>query len=345
MIKISVVVPVFNSAKYLEKCIESLLIQTLSSMEFIFINDGSTDESLSILEKYALNNPKIKIINQVNQGVSAARNTGLAIANGDYIGFVDADDFVDSNYFSQLFEIAVQTNSQIVISGFNKVIDEKIVYNQPVFEIGKQFQLTEIKQYILPFFIEQDLMNTVWNKLYESKLIRINNVRFPLGFTNGEDGLFNIQAFSKSQSAYFIDCGGYYYRDVYDSATKNIKKYDYFNIALDIFNLDYEEQFGIVFQDIDLDKLKSKRFINSIISLIHIYLNPKNGFSFSMRYHYVKRIVSHPEVEKIINVYWDVFYVNNKSKYHKYILNCIKYKSVFGLLALTTYSNFRNSKM
>ncbi|WP_396146785.1 glycosyltransferase family 2 protein [Flavobacterium sp.] len=341
--EISIIIPVYNSEKYLEKCIKSLLDQTFTNCEFIFVNDGSTDRSQIILEDFKKKDNRIVLINQKNQGVSTARNTGISIAKGKYIGFVDADDYVAVDFFNQLLESAIQTNSQIVISGFNTVINDKFIVNQPIFEIHKQFKSNDIKQYILPFFIEQDLMNTVWNKLYDSKLIRNNNVIFPVGITNGEDGLFNIQAFFKSESAYFIDYNGYFYREVKNSATRNLIKNDYFKIALYMYNLDYEEQFGIAFQDIDLDKLKSKRLLNSVFSLLHIYLNPKNGLSFTKRYHYAKKMVTHPVVEKIITTYWDVFYLD-KPKYYKYLLQCIKLKSVFGLLAGIIYSNFKNKK-
>jgi glycosyltransferase involved in cell wall biosynthesis len=89
---ISIIVPVYNTANYLDECVTSLLQQTYSNCEFIFINDGSTDGSLSILEKYQATDARIIVINQENQGVSVARNQGLSIVKGTYIGFVDSDD-------------------------------------------------------------------------------------------------------------------------------------------------------------------------------------------------------------------------------------------------------------
>lgn len=344
MPNISIIIPVYNSAKYLQQCIESLLAQSFVNCEFIFINDGSKDESQKIITDFQQKDNRIILINQENKGVSAARNKGLEIATGKYIGFVDADDYVAIDYFKTLFENAIQSNSQIVVSGFNTVSNDIFIKNKPVFEINKLFCTTEVHQQILPFFIEQDLMNTVWNKLYDSKLIKNNSILFPVGVTNGEDGLFNIQAFFKSKSAFFIDYYGYFYRDVSDSATSNLKKHDYFNIALTVYNFDYQNQLGVTFQDVDLEKLKSIRLLNSLISLIHIYLKPTNGLTFNTRYKYVKNMVSNPVVQKIITTYWDVFYLN-KGMYNKYLLYCIKLKLVIGLLLGTTYSNFRNKKI
>ena len=103
MIVVSVIIPVYNADKFLERCVNSLLSQTLASCEFIFVNDGSTDASLSILQQFQQKDPRIRLVNQENKGVSDARNAGLKIANGDYIGFVDADDFIEKDYFEKLY--------------------------------------------------------------------------------------------------------------------------------------------------------------------------------------------------------------------------------------------------
>jgi len=338
--EISIIIPVYNTEKYLEKCVKSLLDQTFTNCEFIFVNDGSTDRSQIILEDFKKKDNRIVLINQKNQGVSTARNTGISIAKGKYIGFVDADDYVAVDFFNQLLESAIQTNSQIVISGFNTVINGKFIVSQPIFETHKQFQSNDIKQNILPFFIEQDLMNTVWNKLYDSKLIRNNNVLFPVGITNGEDGLFNIQAFFKSESAYFVDYNGYFYREVENSASRDSKK-DYFSIALEKFNIDYKKQFNIEIEEETAEKLKSIRLINSVISLLHIYLKPNSEGSFILKYKYVNAMIMNYKVQLAVTKYWLNLY-EKKSKYEQFILYSIKFKSMPLVLLAVSYSNFRH---
>ena len=120
MIKLSVVIPVYNAEKHLKACIESLLSQTLAGLEFIFVNDGSQDNSPQIIASYQATDSRITLINQSNQGVSVARNNGIAVAQGEYIGFVDADDTIASDFFEKHYSIAVQHQLDIVVSNFKK---------------------------------------------------------------------------------------------------------------------------------------------------------------------------------------------------------------------------------
>ena len=113
MAKISVVVPVYNVEAYLERCLDSLINQTLSDIEIICVNDGSTDSSPEKLEEFAKKDSRIKIINQENGGLSAARNTGIEAATGEYIGFVDSDDYVDLDFYEKLYNAATSHNADI----------------------------------------------------------------------------------------------------------------------------------------------------------------------------------------------------------------------------------------
>ena len=117
MCKISIIVPVYNTEKYLEKCLNSLISQTLEDIEILCINDGSTDNSIKILEQYANRDSRIKIINKKNAGVSAARNTGISQAKGEYLGFVDSDDYVDLNFYEKLYNTAKEYNASIAVAG------------------------------------------------------------------------------------------------------------------------------------------------------------------------------------------------------------------------------------
>ena len=118
MCKVSVIVPIYNTAKYLKRCICSIIEQELKDIEIICVNDGSTDNSLDILQELAVQDSRIRIVNQCNAGSVSARKSGVAIANGEYIGFVDSDDWIDYQMYKQLYQIAVENNADLITSGY-----------------------------------------------------------------------------------------------------------------------------------------------------------------------------------------------------------------------------------
>ena len=121
MCKVSVVVPVYNSEKFLEYCIQSILNQTYTNIELILVNDGSTDNSLNICAKYKLEDDRVVVINQKNMGVSVARNNGIIHATGEYLQFVDSDDFVDINMTEKLIYAAKENKASMVICGYRSI--------------------------------------------------------------------------------------------------------------------------------------------------------------------------------------------------------------------------------
>ena len=115
MPKVSVIIPVYNVEKYLSECLDSVVNQTLKDIEIICVNDGSPDGSAEILEEYAQKDNRIKVITQENRGVSEARNSGLKIASGEYIAFLDSDDYIDLKFFEQLYKRGIESNSDVVV--------------------------------------------------------------------------------------------------------------------------------------------------------------------------------------------------------------------------------------
>lgn len=172
---ISVVIPVYNTEKYLERCLQSVLGQTYSNTEIICVNDGSTDSSGNILEKYAATDKRIKIIEQKNQGQSAARNKAIKKASGDYIFFVDADDFIHPQTLEILLTAALKTKTSIVAT------DDAENYCSNVIDMQKLRY--EIHQNPLLHILQNEASGSViWNKLYKRELIKnrpfINGIYF-----------------------------------------------------------------------------------------------------------------------------------------------------------------------
>lgn len=343
MITVSVIIPVFNAEKYLKECLNSLIAQTLTSCEFIFVNDGSVDSSQSIIENYQKKDQRIVLINQENNGVSVARNNGIAIASGEYLGFVDADDYIEFDFFEKMYVAAKHAHLDIVTSNFNVETAGVIYKNTPIFPIEIPFDSSYIQQNIIPYFILNDGLNTACNKLYKKQFINSKNILFPIGVAHGEDGFFNLKAFNQATKVLFLDYNGYFYREVKGSATRNIYAKNYFELALIKFNLNFKTDFDIQIHPLEIQKLKAVRLVNTVISLIGIYLQPQKEIKFSQRFQFVKKMIKHLTVQDNIHKYWSEC-LENKDKYQKFILLCIRYKLYFLIRTANSYSNFRNKK-
>ena len=181
--KISVIVPVYNVEEYLEKCLDSVTNQTLKDIEIICINDGSTDNSLEILKTYAGQDNRIVIINKQNEGVAAARNDGLDIAQGDYIMFLDSDDYLTPEACETAYNKITEKNADIgVFSHFEN--ENGICLESPKNKNVRQFAQDET----LTDYSCFQIMSC--DKIYKKSFLNDNNLRFPKGIKNAEDSVF-----------------------------------------------------------------------------------------------------------------------------------------------------------
>ena len=183
--KISIIVPIFNSEKTLDKCIESLIAQTYNNLEIILVNDGSIDNSLNICRKYKQLDQRIIIIDKKNGGVSSARNAGIDIATGEYIMFCDSDDWVEKNWCQILFS-NFEKNSLVMSGAYVEGNQED--YPHEVKADGSKERISRIDFYAFKL----KLFNVPWNKIYDKKIIDTES-RYDEEISNGEDYLFNIQ--------------------------------------------------------------------------------------------------------------------------------------------------------
>ena len=219
--KVSVIIPIYNGEKYFADCIQSILDQSFTNIEIIVINDGSTDGSLSLIKRYAQNDSRIVVINQKNKGVSAARNAGLSKARGDYIMFVDADDYIARKDALELLIDFAKENGNPDVVCFRRVGDTR----------GRKAPsgYSKLNDSIIGRMIVDETINTLWDKLYKKSIIKENSIKFPVGIRMAEDLLFNVQYFCEAKTIGFFDEELYYYReDNQESATKKYmpNKYD-----------------------------------------------------------------------------------------------------------------------
>ncbi|ENQ3078069.1 glycosyltransferase [Bacillus sp. WLY-B-L8] len=340
-IKVSVIIPVYNAGKYITQCVESLLNQTLQQCEFIFINDGSKDNSREVIESYKELDHRIILINQENQGVSIARNKGLSVATGEYVGFVDADDYIEREMYEILYNSAKQDDCDVVISNINGEMEgHKVAIKYP-FPVDTVLKNEYIDQELLPYFLKTDHLNTAVNKIYKNKIINENDVKFPEKVTLGEDGMFNIEFFSNATSMKYINYAGYHYREVTGSATRNIVEKDYFKRALEVYTMELPRVYIDKIDKLKVRQLKSIKFINSVLSYIYIYFEPSKDMSFSKRYKYVKSMIRNKYVREALPLYCEAVY-DTLGRYEKFLIRMIKRKFIIGLYVVTFYSRFRN---
>lgn len=199
----SVIVPVYNVENSIERCIESVLMQTFCDFELILIDDGSYDDSGIICEKYAQKDARIKVIHQKNQGVSKARNAGLDRAKGEYIIFIDSDDFVEKNYLHMFNSFS----DDLILVGHGDYRNNKV--EKIVMDENESWRIDSdegIKQ-----FLEKKSSIFVWGKRYRRSIIDEYNIRFRQEMKFSEDVIFNNDYILKAQTARNIKYVGYYY--------------------------------------------------------------------------------------------------------------------------------------
>lgn len=176
---VSIVVPVYNVAEYLSRCIDSIRFQSYKNIEIILVDDGSTDKSGCICEQYSRIDNRIKVIHQKNGGLSSARNTGIKVATGEYVAFIDADDFVSINFINRLLTLALVHGTEISICGFCKGRCSKFPNNSK--EVSTQLYTSDemLRKW---HGINKHIETMAWNKLYLRELFVNQKMRYPQGY-------------------------------------------------------------------------------------------------------------------------------------------------------------------
>lgn len=284
MISVSVIMPVYNSEKYLAKAIISVLDQTFKDLELILIDDGSQDNSLVICDMYADNDERIKVIHQTNSGICAARNKGLEDAQGEYIAFIDHDDLYSPTLLEENHKLAKQYDADVIKFG-NEYIEDKnsdaynFKYNKILDEKKLLFINKENLKESYEKINEAELMVYVWDGLFKASMIRKHNVFFDTSFKYGhEDRVFCMQLYPYI-NCMIINPKIYYYHIVHKSSASR-------NFSVDRIK-DTEKLLGyehILFNKLQLDKIYPlywlKRIMVYIIAIFSIIRKPESQLTF-----------------------------------------------------------------
>lgn len=324
--KISIIIPVFNAEKYLDQCTTSLLSQSLAACEFIFVNDGSVDDSRDIIENYQKQDSRIKLINQENQGVSAARNAGIISAQGEYIGFVDADDYVSADYFERFLEYSGADLIAITPTDFG-------VNNSSLVKIVQFYQ----------HMLTSDSFNSVCYKIFKRDLIIANRVTFPVGVCLGEDAHFIMRFLQYTQTVALLpDNQGYFYRENQESATKSpVKDYSVFDRVFSEFKLNHQKQYNIPLTVTEILDAKLQKLWKTYMAALSLYFRANSVMDKSER----KQLIQKSMMEFSI-IYTQTahhaFWQSARGRFEQFVLSALVQQQFWKLRMAYGYSHYRN---
>lgn len=331
---ISLIIPIYNSDKYLEKCINSIINQTFKDIEIILVNDGSKDKSGIICDTFAINDKRIKVIHKMNSGLSSARNIGIENSSGKYVVFLDSDDWMNVETLECVLELTEKYGVDLAFWSYkNEYINRTISVN--LFKTSSNYMLfNEHKMHYLRRRAvglinrelisptKTDALNSAWGKMYKKELILENNIRFlDTSYIGSEDVLFNIQAFFYTKQALFINRHfNHYRRYSHNSLTKK-----HTNTLFHRFkNLYYEIEKFIVINNLDYNFKKAlwNRFSLSLINNSLSIVNSNYISSPSQKIRDIDKILNDTLYKMCLSkldfdkltFYWKVYFTLAKNK-------------------------------
>lgn len=296
MVKVSIILPVYNSEKNIQKTIDSVLNQTYKDYELIIVNDGSTDNTKNMcLEKQQENKNKIIYIEQENNGVSCARNCGINKAQGKYIMFIDSDDIYEKYMIEKMVEVLENTENELGVCGYNRINEkngskiEKNIQNMEMINDSDSYKM------FIEKLQENNLFNQIWNKIYINDIIKRNNIKFDCKMSLSEDLKFNLEYIKYIKNAKYLNLVLYSY--INSTSGLNLKyRKDRLDSNLEVYyiqkKLYIDKNFNIEYLD--------KRYIKICMSgLKNIVNNPEKSMRISEITKYIQNIEIKKELKEI----------------------------------------------
>lgn len=324
MKKISIVVPVYNVEKDLQRCVESIIKQSYPLWELWLINDGSTDSSADLCEKFAAYDNRIRVIHKENGGVSSARNVGIDNASGDYVIFVDSDDYLEENTLELMLKAAISANADVVLCGFiYRIMSE----NSTIRNVPQHPFVGDNDSFLANYFWEvyqKDLINPPWNKLIRRELLQENDLKFNINFSILEDIAFSIQVLEKSSKIVILQEALYNYCFKQQGNLVNKFHQNFFEALL---NLDEcLRQYFTIEDNTGLDDIRQQIFFQKTLAYLRkMYV--ESGYDNKAKYKELCRVCNNERLRICIKCCTS----NEFSK--KMVLFCMR-KRMYGVLHL-----------
>lgn len=339
--KVSIIVPVYNVEQYLDRCVQSLLNQTLKDIEIILVDDGSPDNCPAMCDEYARMYDNIKVVHKENAGLGMACNTGIEVTTGDYIAFIDSDDWVDVEMYEEMYHEAISKKADMVFTGIRKVSREGVSVDLSLNSGGLEiFVDKEIEQFGLNMIAnkpmiaaERDVLMSAKVVLYKRSLVIHNNIRFESERKYmSEDLLFNLDCLSHANRIVYLKKIFYNYFHN-GSSLSNTVRVDRYAKSVSLYN---EMLNRYDFTDKGEFKLRVKRlFIGYVrLSLSDIVIS---RISYGLK----RKLVHEICCEKLLSIIMENYPINESPISHKCLNYFIRYKQT-GMLILIF--NIRNIK-
>lgn len=336
---VSIIIPIYNVEDYIDRCLNSIINQSYKNIEIILVDDGSKDNCPKICDEYKKKYNNIKVVHKNNAGLGMARNSGLDVAVGQYVMFIDGDDFISTDYVEKLVSAIIETKSDVVLCGHNRVFKNGTMEIHEHIYSGKTFENQEIINFIIPKLCGKKPDNTdniemsVCMGIFNNKIIKDNKIKFVSEREYiSEDFVFDLDLYSKVKRVSFINLVGYYYCDNEGSLTTKYRP-DRFErqVCLSKFVESKLKTLGIY-------SLCEQRLYNTLISIARYAIkleqkfSKKNGLKKSIKN--IKKICSNDYLKEAFSKYDTTgiakknaivnFFIRHKKVYILWVIMFIK---------------------
>ena len=326
---ISIIIPIYNSEKYLKKCIESVLRQTYINFELILVNDGSLDNSKQVCQEFSLQDLRIRFIDKINEGVSATRNLGLSLAKGEYVTFIDADDFVAETYLEDLYEAIRLKPNSIAICKFARYIEnekKRVEVDEKLVSYQKGQDIYEL--ILKKIFVERSIFGSSCRILIPLSLIKKEDLKFPL-CKIAEDSIFILSLLSETEKVVVVEKTLYFYRIHNESALHAIKHKK--NCLQDriIYFKELDKRLKKSALTVEQYKnISNTSFLNTQISLYFNALFVREAKEYRKEVKEIDKSIFTRENKNIEKKYYKLW-VKTLSKKDKLIRICVKFRMLW----------------